>query len=209
MLSARHCLELIQADDKASPGNAGTRDNLATIYFQLSQIQRTLGQRRGALDYALQARHVAELSARLTPANLSIRDDLSEDTMTVADLQLALGDERSAINSYLQAAAINEAIVRTDPTQSDWQITLAQLYGRLGTLAARTRSAWPKDQFASRQARTRSYLQRSVAIWKNLGKAHAIAAEYVDEAARTTKQLQALQTRAESTGTASPEEQVQ
>ena len=209
LLSARHCLELIQADDKASPGNAGTRDNLATIYFQLSQIQRTLGQLRGALDYALRARHVAELSARLTPANLSIRDDLSEDTMTVADLQLALGDERGAIDSYLQAAAINEAIVRTDPTQSDWQITLAQLYGRLGTLAARTRSAWPKDQFASRQARARSYLQRSVAIWKNLGKAHAIAAEYVDEAARTTKQLQALQTRAQATGTASPEEQVQ
>jgi tetratricopeptide (TPR) repeat protein len=194
LASALHCLQLIQADDKASPGNAGTRDDLATIYFQLSRNLRAMGDSRGALDYARRAMRIAEISVRLTPMHFAARDDLSEDAMTVSDLQLALGDERRAIDGYLRAATDSEFIVHADPKQTDWRITLAQLYERLGAVAARSRVAWPKDQFTNRQDRARNFLQKSVSLWGALRKENAIAAEYADESAKAAKELQALET---------------
>ena len=92
----------------------------------------TVGDTRGALAAATQARDVFETLLKAQPANAGRQDDLSVSSERVGDVQVAQGRLPEALQSYHASLAIADSLVKSDPGNAVWQLQLSVSYKHVG-----------------------------------------------------------------------------
>jgi eukaryotic-like serine/threonine-protein kinase len=187
----RACLARIERELAGSPGNAVIRDDAAINYYMLGEILDRAGKHTAALDALLRSQAFTQQIMQSNPADQQVRAEFAEGERKVGDLELAVGNRAEALARYRRSIAEFEAVVGRDPSNSIFRSALATAYQHLGHYYVDAARRAAPDGARGAWTEATAWLDRSLAIWRELRRTSQLAAEDAAEPVKAEADLKA------------------
>jgi tetratricopeptide (TPR) repeat protein len=108
------------------------RNSQASALVEIAESLLAIGDTKGALAAAEQARQILTDLLAGNPSNIDYQGDLSVSCDKVGDARVAQGDLAGALKSYRDGLAIRQRLAQSDPGNARWQLALSLSYSMIG-----------------------------------------------------------------------------
>ncbi len=172
LAAGERALAMYEELARADPSNVGARKDVGGCLHKLAETLLAKGDSRGAAALLQRAVAIQRTLAAQDAGSVEYRDDLADSLMLSGESLLKDGDASAAIDRLDEARRVLEPIVTERPQQVVYTRGLAQLYADLGDAYAL--AAHASGQRQDHLGRAQQSYARSLTLWTDLGRRHAL-----------------------------------